>query len=200
MVRTQSESAVWAFSPVCVCLGVLVYSLALGMLAQTHSVVPFFGRGEAHGKDTTKKRCLCSWPLGGLDSSERGRIPTQTEEFPAQGGGCAKTLVVQLLWMGEIRSHHLETMGSHCLLVFTGDSSFRGFLGGAGFRPSTVWLKTIREHMRLSFLRLPLSLAQNRAFDHSVLFDLGFPCFVKVPEMNLSFLAQSPQMSLECGN
>ena len=35
-------------------------------------------------------------------------------------------------------SHHLETMGSHCLLVFAGESSFQGSLGGAGFRPSTV--------------------------------------------------------------
>ena len=42
-----------------------------------------------------------------------------------------------LLWMDEIL-HHLETMGNHCLLVFTGESSFQGFLGGAGFRPSTV--------------------------------------------------------------
>ena len=31
-------------------------------------------------------------------------------------------------------------MGNPCLLVFTGDSSFQGFLGGAGFRPSTVGL------------------------------------------------------------
>ena len=41
-----------------------------------------------------------------------------------------------LLWMDEIL-HHFETMGIHCLLVFTGESSFQ--LGGAGFRPSTVW-------------------------------------------------------------
>ena len=34
--------------------------------------------------------------------------------------------------------HRFETMGSHCLLVFTGNHSFRGFLGGAGFCPSTV--------------------------------------------------------------
>ena len=31
-----------------------------------------------------------------------------------------------------------ETMGNHCLLVLTEESAFRGFLGGAGFRPSTV--------------------------------------------------------------
>ena len=35
-----------------------------------------------------------------------------------------------LLWMDEIL-HHLETMGNRCLLVFTGESSFQGFLGGA---------------------------------------------------------------------
>ena len=27
--------------------------------------------------------------------------------------------------------HHLETMGNHGWLVFTGKSSFQGFLGGA---------------------------------------------------------------------
>ena len=35
-------------------------------------------------------------------------------------------------------SHHLETRRNHCLLVFTGEAAFQGFLGGAGFRPSTV--------------------------------------------------------------
>ena len=30
------------------------------------------------------------------------------------------------------------TMRHHCLLVFTGESAFQGFLGGAGFRSSTV--------------------------------------------------------------
>ena len=30
------------------------------------------------------------------------------------------------------------TMRHHCLLVFTGESTFQGFSGGAGFRPSTV--------------------------------------------------------------
>ena len=34
-------------------------------------------------------------------------------------------------WTKSI-SHHLETMGNHCLLVFSGESS-----RGAGFRPST---------------------------------------------------------------
>ena len=43
-----------------------------------------------------------------------------------------------ILWMDEIL-HQFETNGNHCSLVFTGESSFQGFLGGAGFRPSTVW-------------------------------------------------------------
>ena len=35
--------------------------------------------------------------------------------------------------------HHVETMGNHYLLVFyRGIKSFQGFLGGAGFGPSTV--------------------------------------------------------------
>ena len=43
----------------------------------------------------------------------------------------------ELLWMDKIL-HHFETMGNLCLLVFTGEPSFQGFLGGAGFRSSTV--------------------------------------------------------------
>ena len=31
--------------------------------------------------------------------------------------------------------HHYETMGNHLLLVFTRESSFQGFLSGAGFCP-----------------------------------------------------------------
>ena len=47
-----------------------------------------------------------------------------------------------ILWMDEIL-HHFETTGNHCLLVFTGQSFSQGFLGGAGFRPSTVlWDET----------------------------------------------------------
>ena len=34
--------------------------------------------------------------------------------------------------------HHFEIIGNHCLLVFSSESLFQGFLGGAGFRPSTV--------------------------------------------------------------
>ena len=34
--------------------------------------------------------------------------------------------------------HHFETMKNHYLLVFTGESPFQGFLGGAGFCPSTA--------------------------------------------------------------
>ena len=44
-------------------------------------------------------------------------------------------------WMDEIL-HHFETMGNYCLLVFTGESPFQGFLGGAGFCPSTVCFPT----------------------------------------------------------
>ena len=47
------------------------------------------------------------------------------------------TVCLGILWMNEIL-HHLETMGNHGWLVFTGESTFQGVLGGAGFRPSTV--------------------------------------------------------------
>ena len=34
-----------------------------------------------------------------------------------------------LLWRDEIRSHHFKPMVNHCLVVFTGQSSFYGFSG-----------------------------------------------------------------------
>ena len=40
-----------------------------------------------------------------------------------------------LLRMNEIRSHHFETI---MFVGICGESSFQGFLGGAGFHPSTV--------------------------------------------------------------
>ena len=53
--------------------------------------------------------------------------------------------IASILWMDEIL-HHFQTMGNHCLLVFTGESPFQGFLGGAGFRPSTEWNRFDRTH------------------------------------------------------
>ena len=49
--------------------------------------------------------------------------------------------------------HHVETMINPCWLVFTGESSFKGFLGGAGFCPSTVW----GQHSQLGFGLSPLT-------------------------------------------
>ena len=47
--------------------------------------------------------------------------------------------VPMIQWIDKIL-HHFETMGNQCLfLVLTGgESSSQGFLGVAGFRPSTV--------------------------------------------------------------
>ena len=42
-----------------------------------------------------------------------------------------------LLWADEIL-HHVESMQNQSRLEFTGESSFQGFVGGAGFRPPTV--------------------------------------------------------------
>ena len=39
----------------------------------------------------------------------------------------AETKTLTILWMDEIL-HRFETMGSHCLLVFTGESFIPGFL------------------------------------------------------------------------
>ena len=47
-------------------------------------------------------------------------------------------------WTTSI-SHPFETKGNHCLLAFTGESSFKGFFGGAGLRPSTVGVLFIGE-------------------------------------------------------
>ena len=48
-----------------------------------------------------------------------------------------------LLWMvAKSISHHYETTGNPCSLVVTGESSVQSFLGGAGFRPSTVGYMT----------------------------------------------------------
>ena len=43
-------------------------------------------------------------------------------------------------WLRNPFENRFETMGRRCLLVFPGESSCQGFLGGAGFRPSTVSL------------------------------------------------------------
>ena len=62
-------------------------------------------------------------------------------EWKVGGGGrpaawpTSKRVVI--LWMDE-SLHHFETTGIHCWLVFTRESGFAGFSGGAEFRPSTV--------------------------------------------------------------
>ena len=38
----------------------------------------------------------------------------------------------------------LKPWENHCLLVFTREASFQGVLGGAGFRPSTVWPRAVQ--------------------------------------------------------
>ena len=64
-----------------------------------------------------------------------------------------------LLWMDEIL-HHLETMGNHYLLVFTGESSFQGSFGGAEFRPSTVFLT----HSHMKKQALPVASSSTHRF------------------------------------
>ena len=69
-----------------------------------------------------------------------------------------------------------ETMGNHCLSVFAGESSSQGFLGGAGFRPSTVLVVRLSNFgpggVRVkcktrqgSLCLLQSTLAQSRAFN-----------------------------------
>ena len=62
--------------------------------------------------------------------------------------------LLDILWMDEIL-HHFKTMGNHCLLAFTGESSVYGFSGDAisGFRnhpqyqSSTSWTRE-SSHLR----------------------------------------------------
>ena len=48
-----------------------------------------------------------------------------------------------LLWLDEFL-HHFETTENHCWLVFTGESSFQGFLDGA------KWILSIHSMLRIS--------------------------------------------------
>ena len=50
---------------------------------------------------------------------------------------------ILILWMDEIL-HHLGNHDTPLLVGITGESTFQGFLGGAGFCPSTVWLGSFR--------------------------------------------------------
>ena len=68
-------------------------------------------------------------------ASPRGSVPLSG--FACKGASF-------ILWVDKIQFAPLETMKSHCLLVCTGQSSFQGFLGGAGFCPSTLDLIVLR--------------------------------------------------------
>ena len=58
-----------------------------------------------------------------------GEPPGLQPRFPTT---CTLELPLNILWMDEIL-HHFETMGNHCLLVFTREASFQGVLGGEDF-------------------------------------------------------------------
>ena len=79
------------------------------------------------------------YPFGSFGVSLGTALKGQTYQTFAQRGlgatqvkravtACFWSLLVspyfaQYPWMDKIRSHHFETMGSHFLLVFTGESS-----------------------------------------------------------------------------
>ena len=56
--------------------------------------------------------------------------------------------------------NHSETMRSRCLLVFAGESSFQGSLGGAGFCSATVFLMHVEQGIHLNKMRLPAKRVQ----------------------------------------
>ena len=70
-------------------------------------------------------------------------VSTSQQTSSAKTSGPSQVVFV-ILWMDEIL-HHFETMGSRCLLVFTGESSFQGFLGGA------KWISSIHCLVSSSF-------------------------------------------------
>ena len=80
---------------------------------------------------------LVNPPGFSLDSATRVATP-QVVELHCQGGNTGLRFKAASAVAGGETPHHLEAMGNHCWLVFAGESSFRGLLGGAGFRPSTV--------------------------------------------------------------
>ena len=103
---------------------------------QHHGASPFF----FSMKDELR---LTSVPSGPPD------LPSgQAAEAAGARAGEGRRLRIETLeanlerWTKSI-SHQLETMGNHCLLVFAGESSFRGFVGGAKW----PWVKT-KERVR----------------------------------------------------
>ena len=93
-----------------------------------------WGRGEGghgeggHGRVPNAGR-LDGAPLLRLHEaalSSDGHLPSVSGEIEDFTG----SLTGHLLWMDEI-SHHQRSRGNHCLLVFTRESSFQGFSGGA---------------------------------------------------------------------
>ena len=84
----------------------------------THKVRRFFQDAEAEVESLTLR-----WEADTLKAP--GLVRARKQQIRGE-----------LLWMDEVRSHHFKTMRNHCLLVFTGESSFYGFSGDAGYRPS----------------------------------------------------------------
>ena len=62
------------------------------------------------------------------------KLPIKKLEFTHHNFG-----VAIILWMDKIL-HHIETMGNHFLLVFTGEPSFQGLLGGQYNAKLDLWL------------------------------------------------------------
>ena len=92
------------------------------------------GRGSTHGTRSCHRALVLA--LEDLRvNSERWVLHALFENRCTWQDGGAK--LPNILWVDEIL-HHVETTGNHCLLVFTGQSSFQGFYGGAGFCSSTV--------------------------------------------------------------
>ena len=92
-------------------------------------------KGGVPSPTDTPGENLSSEPSGGLCSSRRGSQtgPTRRNQVPLDAG--CDTVDGR---NPAPRSYHFDTMGNHYLLVFA-RKSFLGFLGGARFRPSTVF-------------------------------------------------------------
>ena len=94
---------------------------------------PITPSNDQHKRGTSSKRFLANQPQRGANASAKRPAPIS--------GHSLQSLYLKMQ-TPLFSLDNLQIRGSnHCLLVFTGESSFHGFLGGAGFRPSTVALK-----------------------------------------------------------
>ena len=115
------------------------------------SACPLLLFPQGHGHQLSRGGCDCQAPGARTSCDRLLRAERCTATCPGGSGwwdigkavlgvGIAELWGSFLSYCGWTKSisHRFETMGKPIGLVFPGESSFQGFSGGAGFRPSTV--------------------------------------------------------------